>query len=143
MGWPGERVLTVSGCAFCGFVAGLGPATAYQSDDYVVFMGRYQPTGPGYSLVIPTEHMQDLGALSPDRLGPTLALVQAVSTAVMGAFSATGTTIMQNNGEPGQSVPHLHFHVIPRRHGDGYPCTSDIEVPSKSWIAKRSRYEST
>jgi histidine triad (HIT) family protein len=91
-------------------------------------MGRYQPTGPGYSLVIPRVHVRDLHDLPPDQHAPMLAAVRRVSLAVTDAFGVTGTTIMQNNGEPAQRVKHLHFHVVPRWHGDGYPSTSDVEV---------------
>jgi histidine triad (HIT) family protein len=105
-----------------------GPPAALETDDFVSFFGRYQPTGPGYSLVVPRRHIADLHALTAEELMPTLAAVQTVSRAILGAFGVSGTTVIQNNGAPGQSVMHLHFHVVPRWPGDGYPCESDLEV---------------
>ena len=105
-----------------------GPPIALDTGALVSFMGRYQPTGPGYSLVVPRRHVRDLHALDPDELTPMLAAVQTVSQAIVRAFGVSGTTVVQNNGHPGQRIMHLHFHVVPRWPGDRYPCESDIEV---------------
>ena len=120
----------LTGCGYCDVFSGraAGPPVALDTDEFVSFMGRYQPTGPGYSLVVPRRHVTDLHALSSEELEPTLAAVQAVSGAILGAFGVSGTTVMQNNGGPWQRVMHLHFHVVPRWPGDGYPCESHAEV---------------
>ena len=120
----------LTGCGYCDVFSGraAGPPVALDTDAFVSFMGRYQPTGPGYSLVVPRRHVADLHALGSEELEPMLAAVQAVSRAVLAAFGVTGTTVMQNNGRPGQHVMHLHFHVVPRWPGDGYPSESDTEV---------------
>jgi histidine triad (HIT) family protein len=120
----------VAACRYCEIFEGRagGPPVALDTPELVSFMGRFQPTGPGYSLVVPRRHVQDLHALEEDDLRPTLAAVQRVSRAVVRAFGVSGTTVMQNNGRPGQRVMHLHFHVVPRWEGDGYPCESNVEV---------------
>lgn len=107
--------------------AAKGPPVALDDGAFVSFIGRFQPTGPGYSLVVPRRHIPDLHDV--DAPGPTLEAVRRVSLAVIRAFDVTGTTVMQNNGPPGQHVNHLHFHVVPRWEGDGYPSTSSVEVP--------------
>lgn len=119
------------GCPYCDILAGraIGRPTALEEEDFVSFMGRFQPTGPGYSLVIPRKHVQDLHSLPTNQLAPMLDAVRRVSVAIVQAFGASGTTVMQNNGAPGQKVGHLHFHVVPRHLGDAYPCESEIEVP--------------
>lgn len=120
------------GCGYCDVLAGRaeGPQRAFDDARYVVFMGRFQPTGPGYALVIPRTHVDDLHALTDEECGGMLATLRRVSDAVVRAFDGvTSTTIMQNNGRPAQSVAHLHFHVVPRWEGDGYPCTTDTETP--------------
>lgn len=119
------------GCGFCDQIRGRVPAPPNAFDDgrFVVLIGRYQPTGPGYALVVSHDHIQDLRDLSEVEYGPTLQMVSRTSAAIQRAFGVSGTTVLQNNGAPGQSVPHLHFHVVPRWAGDGYPKRSDVAVP--------------
>lgn len=121
----------MSDCSYCDVFSGAaaGPPRFLDGADFVAFMGRYQPTGPGYSLVVPRAHVPDLHHLAEQQLAPMLRVVQRVSMAIVSAFDVTGTTIMQNNGPPGQGVHHLHFHVVPRHPGDGYPTESATEVP--------------
>ncbi len=119
------------GCHFCDALRDRKATEPRAFDDgqFVVFMGRYQPTGPGYALIVPYAHIHDLHSLSKDEYGPVLHMVGRVSAAITEAFDVTGTTVMQNNGRPGQSVKHLHFHVVPRWEGDGYPKRSDTPEP--------------
>jgi histidine triad (HIT) family protein len=121
----------MTGCPYCDTLSGAanGPPRFLDDGGFVGFMGRYQPTGPGYALVVPRAHVENLHHLAADQLEPMLRVVQQVSMAIVSAFSVTGTTIMQNNGPPGQRVEHLHFHVVPRNPGDGYPTESTSEVP--------------
>ena len=74
-----------------------------------------------------------------EQLGPMLEAVQRVSIAVVQAFGVTGTTVMQNNGPPGQRVLHLHFHVVPRWEGDGYPCEADDDAPAEELERQAAR----
>lgn len=119
------------GCHFCDALHGRkrGEPRAFDDGRFAVFMGRYQPTGPGYALVVPHPHIPDLHALSERECGPVLHMVGRVSAAITGAFDVTGTTVVENNGHPGQSVSHLHFHVVPRWQGDGYPRRSETSEP--------------
>lgn len=105
---------------------------AFDDGQFAVFMGRYQPTGPGYVLVVPYPHVRDLHALREEDCGAMLQMVRRVSAAVQQTFDVSGTTVMQNNGRPGQSVMHLHFHVVPRWPGDGYPRSSAAPEPDAS-----------
>lgn len=121
----------MSRCGYCDIFTGAaqGPPIALDTPGYASFMGRYQPTGPGYALVVPKRHVADLHAFEASELGPMLEAVQRVSAAILDAFSVTGTTVMQNNGEPGQRVRHVHFHVVPRWPGDTYPSDSVEAMP--------------
>lgn len=86
----------------------------YEDDAVVVFMD-VMPQGQGHTLVVPKAPSRNLLDADPAMLGPLFQTVQKVARAVKSAFAADGVTIMQFN-EPasGQTVYHLHVHVIPR-----------------------------
>jgi histidine triad (HIT) family protein len=76
------------------------------------------PQAEGHVLVIPKAASRNILDADPGTLGPLIAVVQKIAIAAQEAFDADGVTIMQFNEAPaGQSVFHLHFHVIPRREG--------------------------
>jgi histidine triad (HIT) family protein len=89
----------------------------YEDSEVVAFMD-VMPQGTGHVLVVPRAPSRNLLDADPAVLGTTLAIVQKVARAVKQAFAADGVTILQFN-EPaaGQTVFHLHFHVIPRFEG--------------------------
>jgi histidine triad (HIT) family protein len=89
----------------------------YEDDDTLVFMD-VMPQAEGHVLVVPKAASRNILDADPATLGPLIAVVQKVAIAARDAFDADGVTIMQFNEAPaGQSVFHLHFHVIPRREG--------------------------
>lgn len=89
----------------------------YTDADTVAFMD-VMPQGPGHLLVLPRTASRNLLDAGPDTVGPLMRTVQRMARAAKRAFEADGVTIMQFN-EPasGQTVFHLHFHVIPRFEG--------------------------
>ncbi|MGD9667896.1 MAG: HIT family protein [Hyphomicrobiaceae bacterium] len=91
----------------------------YENDDFIVFMD-VMPQAPGHTLVVPKAPSRNLLDGDTDVLEKLLPFVQRIARAVKKAFQADGVTIMQFN-EPagGQTVFHLHVHVIPRH--DGVP----------------------
>jgi len=105
----------VLGCGFCDALRGRvrDARLALNDERFAVSMGQYQPTGPGYAFVVPHAHIQDLHSLPEHECGPMLQMVQRTSVANQRTFGVSGTTVVQNNGLPGQSVPHLHFHIVP------------------------------
>jgi len=110
---------------FAKILRGEIPATrVYEDDDVVAFMD-VMPQGKGHTLVVPKAPSRNLLDAEPATLGPLLAAVQRIARAVKTAFSADGVTVIQFN-EPaaGQSVFHLHVHVIPRL--DGIPLKPHI-----------------
>ena len=93
----------------------------YEDDKALAFMD-VMPQAEGHVLVIPKEPAADLFELSAEGAAALMAATQKVARAVKKALNAPGIYIMQLNGAPaGQSVFHIHFHVIPR----------DISVPLK------------
>jgi histidine triad (HIT) family protein len=88
-----------------------------EDDDVIVFMD-VMPQAPGHTLVVPKAASRNLLDADSAVLGKVLPVVQKVARAVKDAFAADGISIFQYN-EPagGQSVFHLHFHVVPRHEG--------------------------
>jgi histidine triad (HIT) family protein len=76
------------------------------------------PQAEGHALVIPKVPAENLFDLPPEALAATILTTQRVARAVKKAFDAPGILIAQLNGAPaGQSVFHIHFHVVPRHEG--------------------------
>ncbi len=104
----------------------------YEDDDTLAFMD-VMPQAPGHLLVIPKQGSRNLLDADPAVLVKLMPVVQKLASAAKEAFDADGVYVAQFN-EPaaGQTVFHLHFHVIPRH--DGLPLKphtggmEDIEV---------------
>ncbi|TRC99786.1 HIT family protein [Mesorhizobium sp. WSM4303] len=102
----------------------------YEDDAMVAFMD-VMPQGPGHTLVVPKAPSRNLLDADPSTLGPLFTVVKQVAQAVKKAFGADGVTVLQFN-EPasGQTVYHLHVHVIPRFEGIALkPHTGQMEKP--------------
>ena len=94
------------------------PAHKVYEDAHTLAFMDVMPQGEGHTLVIPKAPSRGLLDAEPATLAALIASVQWVGRGVRKAFDADGLTVFQFN-EPagGQTVFHLHFHVIPRREG--------------------------
>jgi histidine triad (HIT) family protein len=102
-------------CLFCKIVAGEIPATIVKRSDDAVAFRDIDPRAPAHVLVIPTRHIPAVrdaqGAEAEQVLGRTLAFAAQVATEL--GLDAGGYRIVTNTGkDAGQSVDHLHFHVL-------------------------------
>jgi histidine triad (HIT) family protein len=89
------------------------------------------PQGQGHTLVVPKAPSRNLLDADPATFGSLFAVVQKIAVAAKKAFAADGVTIQQFN-EPasGQTVYHLHVHVLPRFDGVALkPHTGAMEKP--------------
>lgn len=86
----------------------------YEDDAALAFMD-IMPQADGHVLVLPKHPARNLLDADPGMLGALIARVQLLARAVKEALAADGITILQYN-EPagGQTVFHLHFHIVPR-----------------------------
>jgi histidine triad (HIT) family protein len=103
------------GNVFARILAGQIPAAViYEDDDVLALMDAF-PQTRGHALVIPkTSKARNLMEVEPDVLSRVMAATQRVTRAVVAALEPDGVVIKQFNGEAaGQSVFHLHFHIVP------------------------------
>lgn len=105
-------------CLFCRIVSGDLPATiVYEDKDSLAFLD-HRPLFHGHTLLVPREHFETLGDVSPQLIEPYFQAAQLLSLVVESAMDAEGTFVAMNN-RVSQSVPHLHLHIVPRRRKDG------------------------
>ena len=103
---------------FAKILRGEIPSHKVYEDEHTLAFMDVMPQTDGHTLVIPKMPSRNLLDADPKALGALMASVQKVATAAKLAFEADGVLVQQFN-EPaaGQTVFHLHFHVLPRREG--------------------------
>lgn len=119
------------GCAFCAIISGMEPAQElFRSDAIVAFFPDY-PAVLGHTLVVPRSHIPDLHSLDRPTAHALADAILEVAPAIIEATAAGGLNVIQSNGSvAGQSVFHLHVHLVPRTHGDRMP---DLWPRDKDW----------
>ena len=94
------------------------PKVAVYEDEHTLAFMDIMPAVEGHTLVIPKEPCETIFDCSPDGAAATIRTTQKVAAAVKKAFNVPGIMLVQLNGTAaGQSVPHLHFHILPRAEG--------------------------
>lgn len=107
-------------CIFCRIVRGEIPSFQVFEDDRSLAFMDINPANPGHVLVIPKVHAESLFSLDEPWMTATTLVAQRVARAVQKAFNPFGMNIVQANGAgAAQSVPHFHWHVLPRAKDDG------------------------
>ncbi|QNL18912.1 HIT family protein [Hyphobacterium sp. CCMP332] len=100
---------------FAKIIAGDAPAIKIFEDDVAVAFMDIFPQSPGHCLVVPKEPARNLLDLSEDMAAKAIQRVQKLARAVEAALQPDGIVVTQFNGAPaGQTVFHIHFHIIPR-----------------------------
>ncbi len=107
-------------------------AKVYEDDDVFAFLDISQVT-KGHTLLVPKQHVKNIYETSEDIASKLFAKVPKIANAIKEAFQPEGINVLSNTGEiAGQSVFHLHIHLIPRygsedgfkpkweTHGDDY-----------------------
>lgn len=118
-------------CPFCAIAAGRGPAREIMRTEHVIAFLPDVPAVRGHTLVVPRAHVRDIWEVD-EATGHMLAdATRRVATAVAHATQAEGMNIIQSNGvAAGQSIFHLHIHVVPRHTGDRIP---ELWPPDADW----------
>ena len=106
-------------CIFCKIAAGEIPSsTVYEDGDFRVIMD-ISPAAKGHCIILPKEHAANIFELSEETAGKIFVVAKKVATAMKEELGCEGINVLQNNGEAaGQTVFHVHMHLIPRYKGD-------------------------
>jgi histidine triad (HIT) family protein len=112
--------MSIQDCIFCRIASGQIPATKIYEDEVVVAFLDIGPISDGHTLVMPRQHFEKVHSCPPELLGQIWTRLGKIAGAVALAVGADGYNVLCNNGRAaGQVVDHLHFHIVPRKTGDG------------------------
>ena len=106
-------------CIFCKIVAGQIPCFKLLEDANTIAFMDINPVNPGHALAVAKGHWPTVDVIPSEVLAEVAQTAQKVAKAAFKVLKPHGVNLLQANGEgAGQSVPHLHIHVMPRVKGD-------------------------
>lgn len=107
-------------CIFCKIVGGEIPSSKVLETEALIAFLDIGPLAEGHLLVIPKQHYITLLDMPSEDCAQLAGALPSLGAALMAVTGAEGFNVLQNNGPvAGQAVDHVHFHLIPRRAGDG------------------------
>lgn len=106
-------------CIFCKIAAGTIPSSSiYEDEDFKVILD-INPASKGHAVILPKNHAANLFELPEEDAEKIFKVAKKCGAAMMKTLNCDGLNVLQNNGEAaGQTVFHLHTHLIPRYNGD-------------------------
>ena len=114
---------------FAKIIKGEADCVKILENDYILSFMDVMPQTPGHTLLIPKYDTEDIFNLPEDYFIHLMDAKKRIARAIKKAYEPTGVMIMQLNGkEAGQTVFHLHFHIIPRKDGLNYKFHSSDPV---------------
>lgn len=109
----------MSNCIFCKIIDGEIPSTVVYEDDTFKAIMDISPAAKGHIIILPKKHYADLFELDDEIAAKILPVAKKIAAAMKAELNCDGVNLLQNNGEAaGQTVYHLHIHLIPRYKGD-------------------------
>ena len=107
-------------CIFCRIANGEIPSNTVYEDAYFRAILDLSPATKGHTLILPKDHFDDLFYADEATMERLLKTAQKIGAGMMKSLHCDGINVVQNNGAvAGQTVRHLHVHLIPRYEGDG------------------------
>ena len=108
-------------CVFCKIISGEIPSKRVYEDDKVIVINDLNPGAPVHVLVIPKEHTENILTASPDILVHVKKILPELVKKL--GLAEHGFRVVVNTGDwGGQSVPHLHFHILGGKELGWPPC---------------------
>jgi len=109
-----------AGCIFCKIIRNELPSVRVYEDADTLALLTIEPITTGHTLVMPKTHVANVFDATPEVWATVQETVRKVAGAIERGLGADGVNINNNNREhAGQSVDHIHIHIIPRFKGDG------------------------
>ena len=129
-------------CVFCAIAEAEIPSFKVYEDELVLAYLDINPFTKGHTLVIPKAHSTGLLDTSDETLAAVLARVKKIAAHLKEALPCDGFNILQNNGAAaGQTVMHLHFHIVPRYGQEEITFTSHTgDMKELKQLAERLRF---
>jgi histidine triad (HIT) family protein len=119
-------------CVFCRIVTRQIPAAVVHEDEQTLAFMDLGQVNPGHVLVALKAHAENIYALDEAQAAAVFATAARVARAIRGAFAPQGLSVYQANGAAaGQTVFHLHVHLVPRYDADGMAFTWPAKNPPR------------
>ncbi len=107
-------------CIFCQIIAEKLPSERILEDANTLAFLDINPVRPGHTLLVPKAHHETFLDLPAGILSDLASNAQKIARGLLRAGDTEGYNLFSNNHKcSGQAIPHFHFHVVPRRTGDG------------------------
>ena len=105
----------MSDCLFCKIIAGEIPSSKVYEDDICLAFNDIAPQAPGHFLVIPKTHIRSVSAVTVENSGIVAHIFEVIAKVTAEKGIASYRVVSNIGEQAGQSVPHLHFHVLSGR----------------------------
>jgi histidine triad (HIT) family protein len=103
----------MSDCIFCKIIAGEIPSTKVYEDDTILAFRDIAPQAPTHILVVPKAHIQDTDGITAENACLVAHIFEVIPTIAKAEGLTDGYRVVTNCGPAsGQTVPHLHFHIL-------------------------------
>ena len=100
-------------CLFCKIIAGEIPSTKVYEDEYTFAFRDINPQAPTHILVVPKQHITGVAAITAENSGIAAKCLESVAKIAKQEGLVNGYRVISNCGpDAGQTVPHLHFHIL-------------------------------
>jgi histidine triad (HIT) family protein len=107
-------------CIFCKIVKKEAPAQIVFENNLILALISKEQVSKGHTLVIPKQHFENVLDANDLILREIISVSKKISEKLIYENKATGVNLLNASGKDAQqSVPHLHFHVVPRYPNDG------------------------
>lgn len=103
-------------CLFCKIISGEVPSTKIYEDDFVYAFADIAPQAPFHAVIVPKTHIKSADEITADNSTVVAKVFEAVAKIAKRENLCDGYRVVNNCGEQGgQTVGHLHFHLLARR----------------------------